>query len=272
MSKYVKPAERQILSAVVVASKQVSPSFVRLTLGGEGLDNFTPMGYDQWFRMFFPKKDQSELRLPTKASNLWYAQYLLMSKDSRPGVRNYTVRDFRSAGKGEFGDTPELDIDFAVHGDIGIIYPWITAVSPGDEVALLDEGITYAAPDDAEWTLLVGEESALPAIIGILNSAPRDLRAEVFIEIPDADDKQTFDAPEGANIHWVVRTDHDAKPGALVAETVRTATLPDGQCYAFIAGESELAKGMRRFLVNDKHVPKSHVNFTGYWKQGRAAG
>ena len=118
-AKFVKPASRRIVSAQVVANKRISPSFIRVTIAGEELSTIAPMGADQWFRMFIPQVGQSELRLPSAASNLWYAQYLLMSKDTRPVVRNYTIRAYRAAGSGLFGETTEIDIDFAYHGDIG---------------------------------------------------------------------------------------------------------------------------------------------------------
>ena len=102
-SKYVKPAEPHILRAQVVASKQVSPNFIRVTVGGDDLNRFVPMGHDQWFRMFVKRPGQTELRLPTQTSKLWYAQYLMMGKDTRPTVRNYTVREFRPTGSGLFG-------------------------------------------------------------------------------------------------------------------------------------------------------------------------
>ncbi|MFH5227194.1 siderophore-interacting protein [Antrihabitans spumae] len=276
MSKYVKPQERHILTAKVLASKQISPNFVRVTVGGEGLAQFAPMGFDQWFRFFFAREGQDELRLPTKASNLWYAQFLLMSKDSRPGVRNYTVRSFRAAGEGQFGDTAEIDIDFvthgdAAHGDLGIASAWASSVEAGNEVALLDEGLIYNPVDNVDWHLLAGDESALPAIVGILNSAPKDARIEAFIEIAHADDAQEIAGPDGANVHWIVRKDAHGRPGVEVVEAVKKATLPDGPCYAFLAGERELATGLRRHLVNERHVPKANVTFTGYWRLGKAA-
>ncbi|MDJ0113960.1 siderophore-interacting protein, partial [Rhodococcus erythropolis] len=101
------------------------------------------------------------------------------SKDTRPVVRNYTIRAYRAAGTGLFGETTEIDIDFAYHGDIGPASAWADTASTGDNVALLDEGCIYNPTPEAKWQLLVGDESALPAIIGILETAPADLRAEV---------------------------------------------------------------------------------------------
>jgi NADPH-dependent ferric siderophore reductase len=262
-TKHTKPHERQFLRAQVVARKQISPSFVRVTVGGEELRSFVPMGYDQWFRFFIPGPS-GELRLPTQTSNLWYAQYMLMSKETRPVGRNYTVRAYRSAGLHSAG--PEIDIDFALHADesgqLGAAAGWAAAASEGDELGLFDEGITYQPTEDAAWQLLIGDETALPAILGILESAPRDLKAQAFIEVPHAEDSQEADLPEGVQITWLARS--AGAPTAL--EAVQAATLPDGPGYAFIAGGQKLATGLRRHLVNDRKMPKEAVTFTGYWR------
>lgn len=291
-SKFVKPENRHVTTARVLGSKQVSPHFVRVTVGGEDLRGFTPMGFDQWFRLFLPQPGQSELRLPSKASNLWYAQYLAMSKSTRPVVRNYTVRAYRDAEHATFGEAvPEIDIDMVLHaaldgaeipehaGDTddsvgdgsGPASEWARTAVAGDRLALLDEGLIYNPTPDAAWQLLVGDESALPAIAGILASSPADLRAEVYLEIPDAADAQELAAPAGVNLHWLVRSDPHDRPGVLALETVRAAQLPAGPSYTFVAGESELPTGLRRHLVNDRKVPKSDISFTGYWRHGRAA-
>ncbi len=260
MTNRSKPQERRFLTAQVVASKELSPNFVRVTIGGESLRDFTPMGFDQWFRLFLPT--EKGLRLPTWTNGAWFAQYMLMPKDIRPIGRNYTVRAHREAGL--FSDGPEIDIDFALHadesGNLGVASAWAKAAAPGAELGILDEGVTYQPTPGAEWQLLVGDETALPAIMGILGSAPRDLRAAVYIEIPHADDAQLMDAPAGAEIHWLVRNENRA------LDTVRAATLPSGPGYAFVAGGQKLAAGVRRHLVGDRKMPKDSVTFTGYWR------
>lgn len=270
-SKFVKPVSRSITSAEVVANKRISPTFIRITIAGEELGTITPMGADHWFRLFIPQAGQSELRLPSAANNLWYAQYLVMSKDTRPVVRNYTIREYRPAGSGFFGDTAEIDIDFAFHGDIGPASAWADAASSGDKVALLDEGCIYNPTPDCTWQLLVGDESALPAIAGILETADADLRAEVFIEIPNTEDKQDLPQLAHVNVHWIIREDTDTKPGTLALEAVRVAELPPGPSYTFVAGEQALTTGLRRHLVNDRKFPKTDITFTGFWRDGHAA-
>ncbi|MGN2640437.1 siderophore-interacting protein [Nocardia takedensis] len=270
-AKYVKPEARRIRSAETLTAKRISPNFVRVTVGGPDLHDFTPMGYDQWFRLFLKRDGQSELRLPTVANNLWYAQYLMMSKDSRPLVRNYTVREFRPAGAGQYGEHPEIDIDFVAHGDDSPAAAWANNVSAGTEVGLFDEGIMYQPPEESNWSLLVADESALPAVAGVLRSAPRTLRGAAYIEIPHAEDVQELGAPEGVQVHWLPRTDPHASIGALAAETVRGADIPPVGVYAFVAGEQALASGTRRHLANDRGIPKADITFTGYWRFGKAA-
>ncbi|MBB5914453.1 NADPH-dependent ferric siderophore reductase [Nocardia transvalensis] len=269
-TKYLKPEERQILTTEVLASKRVSPNFVRVTLGGAGLGEFVPMGFDQWFRLFLPGRNG--LRLPTASSNLWYAQYLMMSKDQRPLVRNYTVREFRPAGRGDFGDTAELDVDFAMHGDDTPACGWASGTAVGSEVGLLDEGIMYQAPHHTSWSLLVGDESALPAVAGVLRSMPRDQRGAAFIEIIHPDDAQDLGEPEGVQVHWLPRTDPVTEIGGPALEAVRAAKIPAAGVYAFVAGEQKLASGLRRHLANDRGIPKADITFTGYWRIGKSAG
>ncbi|WP_430333857.1 siderophore-interacting protein [Rhodococcus sp. ACT016] len=269
-SKFVKPEQREIISAHVLGSKRISPNFARVTIGGDGLQGFIPMGFDQWFRMFIPDREQTDFRLPHSAGSLWYAQFKLIPKDARPVLRNYTVREFRPAG-GVFGDGPELDIDFASHGDLGPASAWADACAPGDPLGLLDEGLIYNPTPDARWHLLVGDESALPAIVGILRSVDSALPVRAYIEIAHADDRQDVPVSDKVEVHWLVREDAAARPGALALSTVIAADFPAGPFYTFVAGESDLATGVRRHLVADRHVPKSDIAFTGYWRRGRAA-
>ena len=270
----VRPADAHVLTLDVVGTKRVSPNVVRVTLGGEGMDHFTPMGYDQWFRLFLSRPDQDVLRLPTRSSGLWYVQYLATPRAKRPYVRNYTVRAVRA-------DLRELDVDFVVHGDEGPASRFALTAEPGDRVGLLDQGVGYNPRVEHDWTLVVADETGLPAVAGICESLPDDARGLAVVEIPDAGDVQDFRVPDGVELRWVVRGDdaaagtadaaHHALPGRLALDTVLGADLPAGPVYAYAVGESSLATGVRRHLVNDRGVPKANVDFVGYWRHGHAA-
>jgi len=54
----VEPTDAHVVTVEVLGSEGVSPNVVRVTFGGEGLDLFTPRGFDQWPRLFLARDDQ----------------------------------------------------------------------------------------------------------------------------------------------------------------------------------------------------------------------
>lgn len=261
--------------AEVVSTKRVTPHMMRVTLGGEELARFTPVGWDQWFRLFLPREGQDALRLPTRTSALWYAEYLATPRARRPWVRNYTVRTARP-------DLHEIDVDFVLHGnDDGHGDPdasgpgagFAEAAEAGMRVGLLDQGIVYDADRAAGPALLVCDESGLPAVAGVCESLPPDARGTAVIEVPGEADRQEVDAPPGVELRWVVRSDPHAVPGQAALAALRDLDLgaPAEELYAFAVGESALATGARRHLVAERGVPKANVDFVGYWRHGRSS-
>ncbi|MFT4219801.1 MAG: siderophore-interacting protein [Microbacterium sp.] len=116
-------------------------------------------------------------------------------------------------------------------------------------MGIFDEGYTYQPGPGAHQQLLVADESALPAVLAILEQATPELSAEVFLEVPtEADIRPDIDCPERTIIHWLPRDNPTLKPGTLA-----------------------LATGVRRHLVTDRHLGKSTITFTGYWRHGHAA-
>lgn len=260
----VTHADSGLLHAVVTRVERLSPHFVRLTLGGEDLSRFTWLGFDQWVRLAVPVADDTRFdNLPDTFGIGGYLKYKTLPGRTRPVIRSYTLREYRT-------DPVEIDVDFVVHGTDGVAGPWAQSVQPGAEVAFIDQGCGWK-PVPAAWTLLAADESGLPAVAGILRDLPRDNVGHAFVEVPDEADVQEIDAPDGVQVHWLIRTD-DAKPGAAVVDAVRELPFEDEPPYAFAVGERELATGVRRLLVNERGVPKQNVTFSGYWRIGKSAG
>ncbi|CAL9424492.1 Vibriobactin utilization protein ViuB [Streptomyces sp. enrichment culture] len=257
------PRERRMITLEVRRCHPVSPGFATVTLGGVGIRHLVPGGPDQAVRLFFPREGQCDLRMPTASNEAWMAQVLLMPKAARPWVRNLTIRSLRPAEQ-------ELDIEFALHGDSPMT-SWVRRVRPGDRAGIFDLGTMYRPPDHARGRLLAGDESALPAILSILDSDPSPLPTEVFVEVARARDIRSVSTPPGVRIHWLSRDSESLRPGVRALEAVGDAELPEGPLYAWVAGESRLATGIRRHLVNDRGVPKRDVSFYGYWRLGRSA-
>jgi NADPH-dependent ferric siderophore reductase len=242
---------------------RVSPNLLRVTFAGGGLDAIPAHGSDHWFRLFLPHEDgAADFAVPRRMDQLGYLRYLRMPSATRPHMRNYTVRALRP-------EAAELDVDFVVHGDEGIATRWVQRAEPGARVAVLDQGRGYDIPRDAESHLLVGDETALPALAGILRDLPRDARGTAWIEVPDAADAQETDAPDGVEVRWITRP-AGSRPGGTVLDAVRSAPVPTGRLAAYLAGEQALPAALRRWLVNDHKVAKSAITFQGYWRLGVA--
>jgi NADPH-dependent ferric siderophore reductase len=252
-----------LVHSTVVRTEWISPHLVRVTLGGGTLDRFEYKGFDQWFRLAIPVHDGDRFdTLPERFGMGGYLRYLTLPKGTRPMIRNYTVRAYRP-------DPVEVDADFVVHGTDGVAAPWAASVQPGAEVAFIDQGRGFN-PVPADWTLLVADESGLPAVAGILRDLPQETRGHAIIELFDAGDRQELEAPDGMTVHWLERAP-GTDPGTAALPALRNLSFPDGTVYAFAVGESAVATGARRHLVSERGVPKGNVTFCGYWKLGRAA-
>lgn len=251
--------------ADVARTERITPHMVRVTLHGDDLTKLPRRGYDHWFRLFLPRSggETNFDAVPDHFTFGGYMKYLASKSGTRPPFRNYTVRAHRP-------DDGELDVDFVAHGDEGIAGPWAQRAQPGERVALIDQGRGFDPLSATESVFLVGDESALPAIVGILRDLAPETTGVAIIEIPDAADQQKIEAPGGVQVRWLPRGDPHDRPGFLALEQVRGYT-PDhtDTLHAYLAGEQHLVAESRRHLVASG-VPKSRIAFTGYWRAGRA--
>jgi NADPH-dependent ferric siderophore reductase len=258
----VAHAPSGLMHAEVVRRVPLSPHLVRVTVAGDDLERFVFQGFDQWVRLALPPTGVERVAgLGDRLDVRGYLKWRTLPAAQRPVIRNYTIRSFDAVAR-------EADIDFVVHGDAGVAGPWAVAAEPGAALAMIDQGCGFRHDPAVGRVLLVGDETALPAIAGILRDLPRDTVGEAVIEVPDIADAQEAGEPDGVGVHWVVRP-ADARPGALALEHALELPPGDGPVQVFAAGESALATGVRRSLV-ERGVPKGAITFCGYWKLGRA--
>ncbi|MFJ4253686.1 siderophore-interacting protein [Microbacterium sp. NPDC090003] len=273
-SKLVKPETQELLHLTVLRSERLSPHWMRVTLGGGEIEKFRPMGFDQWFRLFLPIGGDAGLdRVPAKANKMFgYLKFLRIPDGERPVMRNYSVRAYRPA-EGDRG--AEIDVDFVLHGSAadstaGPASRWAETCTPGEHVLIIDEGLTFNPERGVERVLLVGDETALPAIASIAASVPAGATGTAIIEVPSLDDALDFPHPEGVSVEWVLRP-HDEQPGAIALQRVAELDLPAETFHTYAAGEQSLASGVRKLLVGERGVDKNTVSFCGYWKIGAAS-
>ncbi len=274
--RLVKPAVQELIRLTVLRRARLSPGWMRVTLGGGEIDRFTPMGYDQWFRIFLPLGGDDGLeRIPAKANKLFgYLRYLRIPDGVRPVMRNYTVRAYRPATP-EAG--AEIDVDFVLHGsdDDGTAGPasrWAASCEVGESVVIIDEGLAFNPERGTDTVLLVADETGLPAIAGICASLPDDAAGIALVEVGSDDDALPFPHPPGIDVRWIVR-DRDETPGALALSAVRHLrdTEPPAPFHAYVVGEQALPTQARRHLVSDRGLDKELVSFCGYWRAGTSS-
>ncbi|MEU9116910.1 siderophore-interacting protein [Streptomyces sp. NPDC048483] len=252
-----RPARKQptLHRGQVVRTEQLTPHMVRVVLGGDGLAPFAAGEYtDHYVKLVFPLPgiaypepfDMARIRAD-------------LPRDQWPRTRTYTVRSWDA-------EAGELTVDFVVHGDEGLAGPWAAAAKPGDEILFLGPGGAYAPAADADWHLLAGDESALPAIAASLARMPAGAPVHAFIEVAGPEERQDLNAPAGAEITWLYR---GATPvGRELVAAVRQLEFPPGQVQAFVHGEAGFVKELRRLLRIEHDIPREALSISGYWRTG----
>lgn len=251
------PARRQAPTRVaeVLRTSRLGPHFVRVVLGGDGLAEFAVGEFtDHYVKLLFPPPG-APYGMPVDPGALSDE----VAAQFRPLMRSYTVRSWDPAAG-------ELTIDFVVHGDAGVAGPWALAARPGDRISLRGPGGAYAPAPEAAWHLLVGDESALPAIAVAVGRLAPGAVAHAFVEVADAGDEQELTSPADLRVTWVHR--QQAGPGGLLA-AVRSADLPRGDVHAFVHGEAAMVRDVRRLLRREWGVPLERLSASGYWREGR---
>lgn len=258
---------RAVLGATVLRRERISSSFARITLTGECLSHFSHAGFDQWCRMFFPRPGAGRLQLPGASPDAgWYQTYLAAGDEERPWMRYVTVRDWRPADL----SGPELDVDVVVHGEpgqdgVGPLAAWAMSVQPGEPVALLDQGPLFRAPEDARSFLLIGDETAVPALAGILASLAPDSHVRVLVEVPDDSDVFELTGPPDRHVSWSVRRSAAIQPGSIVLDKARELLTGTAADYVYAAGETTLARSLDSLLRETIGMDPKRFNCIGYW-------
>ncbi|MET9324514.1 siderophore-interacting protein [Streptomyces sp. NPDC003038] len=246
---------RTVGTAVVVRTERLTPHMVRVVLGGDGLAGFGAGEFtDHYIKILFAPEGVS-YPAPWDLERI-RGQY---PREQWPRQRAYTVRAWDPSHL-------ELTLDFVVHGDEGLAGPWAARVQPGEVVRFLGPGGAYAPDPAAGWHLLVGDESALPAIAAAMERMPAGAEVHAFVEIEGPDDEQKFATPDGVVPVWLHR---GARPiGEALVEVVQALEFPSGDVHAFVHGEAGFVKELRRHLRLERGIPRERLSISGYWRLG----
>lgn len=242
----------------VAAKEWVTPQMLRLTLVGD-TEDFRDQGGDQHVALkFYPPEAIIPASLELSAMQELH-QY------AHTTMRRYTVRRWDPV-------TGEVDIDFAIHEPAGLATAWALAARTGDE--LIWWGPTPAwqiAPESSE-VLLVGDETALPAIDAILGELGPQVRARVVIEVADESGKAYLDHHAGAaEMTWVVRSGAPGDGSPDLLRAVRAAAVPSIETFqVWGAAEFSTVSALRQWFHGAAGMTRQQAFLVTYWTHGRA--
>ncbi|WOF22501.1 siderophore-interacting protein [Microbacterium betulae] len=252
-----RPQRPQIVLEVLERI-QLTPHLVRIVAGGPGISAVEDKGFtDAYTKMLFAHPE-TDLAPPYDLAALRER----LPVELLPSVRTYTIRRFDLANG-------RIWIDFVVHGSEGVAGPWADAAGPGQPVVLRGIGGGYAPDPEADWHLLAGDDSALPAIAAALEAAPSDAEGVVLLEVDGDADHVELAAPDGIRVEWLHRDGREAGTTTLLADAVRALEWRGGRVHVFAHGERGAMKSLRPYLTDERALDRSQLSLSAYWAHGR---
>jgi NADPH-dependent ferric siderophore reductase len=241
----------QVFHAEVMRVEDLSVAMRRIVFGGQTLAGYWTTGTgDEYLRILFPAPGLERPRLPiVEGDNLDYSSIEVNR------LRTYTVRNFDA-------DNGELVVDFVVH-EGGVAAEWARTAQPGQFVGVNTPTGMYDPPEEMKWQILAADYAGLPAAVRIMENTPAQVRTRVVLEV--ADDSHRIELPNRSNteVTWVVGG-NGLGPSRL-EEIVRALPRPDGAGYVWVAGESRVLRGVRRYLRHELGLPATAYKTIGYW-------
>ena len=300
-NRLTKPTGYRLFDIQLKRRITLSPSLTRFVFSGSDVALMRTLAPDQRVKVLFPGLDGTVPNLPKQGD--WRAALRDLPPEQVPFMRSYTIRNLRA-------ESGELDIDFVLHGDTGPASRWATQARPGDRLQINAANAAFADdPGGYEWqppqgmrkVLLIGDETALPAIAAILEQLarhPDPPRVQAFIEVPQESDCLPLVCGHSAKVHWLPRASLGKqhgdgmtlaarelaslpliriKPGGELEEPDLTrqllwerASAKQSEFYAWVAGESAAVMTIRRFFINECGLDRKALTLMGYWKLGRS--
>ncbi len=223
----------------VVSVSTVAPHMRRVQLTADNLDEFRPK-----------PAQEIVLQIPQEGGEV--------------ARRHYTIRRFDPA-------TRLIDVDFVVHPHETPGVRFALHAKPGQAIDIRGPRGRIALSPDADWHLLSGDETALPAILALAEALPKGARAQIFVEIGDDGDRMPLVTAADVTVSWLSRKGAPAAPNRLLIDAVEGWTLPPGKGHAIIIGETSVVREQRHGLLA-RGLTREQIYSEGYWRPGRIGG
>ncbi|WP_421217162.1 siderophore-interacting protein [Aeromonas enteropelogenes] len=253
MSPTLPPNRPRLLS--VKAVTQITPNLRRICFTGSELADYPYTCGGAHIKVMLAQSHQAEPVLPTLTPNGPRWPQLA----DKPIIRTYTLRAFRR-------ESLELDIDFVLHGDGGPASTFAGQAKPGDKAILSAPGGPNPMLPAADHYCLVGDLTALPAIMAMCEVMPADARGEIAILVPDQADALPLFLPTGVRCHWFVG---EPEASGLLAHVMGLPLEREGGFF-WLAGEEALVLPLRRHVRGTLEVDRQAIYAVPYWRRGKS--
>ena len=238
----------------VARVETISPLMRRVVFTGADLADFASAAADDHVKLFFPAPGAARPVVPGPDAS--------PAERAASIMRDYTPRWFDPA-------RCELAIEFVIHGE-GPASTWAAQAAPGQFLGIGGPKGSLLTPDDYDAYLLMGDETALPAIARHLEELPAGVRVLALIEVADAREERHLATATNASVTWLHRGGVAAGSSTLLDDALRALMLPRGEVYAWLAGEIETIRRLRRYLIEEEGLAREQVRAAGYWRVGDA--
>ncbi len=220
----------------------------RITFGGSELADFRINAPATYIKLTFPAPGEDEPPLPTPDG----------PRSTR--MRTYTPRRFDAAAL-------ELEVDFVLHG-AGPASDWAEQARPGQRLVLMGPGRGHEIDAGADQYLLIGDESALPAIETLLEALPAGARTSVVAEVAGKQEERPLAGLAAQDVVWLHRGDDMATTGREVEAALRRRVRPAPGTHVYVACEAQAMRRIRRLLIDELALSRAQVVGRGYWQRG----
>ena len=242
---------------IVESTQQLTPSLIRVVLGGEGLADYTHTEWtDQYVNaLFLP--DGSPYAPPFDVDDA-----RALPREQQPVGRRYTVRAWDPVAR-------KVTFDFVVHGDIGYAGRWANHAQPGDRLQFVGPNGGYRPDPNFDTHLFAGDESALPAIAASLEQVPAGAPTYAVLVVDDADGELELTTPGDLHVTWLHRVDAEPGDNDQLLHGVEALDLPTGRTQVFVHGEAHEVRSIRTHLIVERGIPKADTSISPYWRRGK---
>lgn len=260
----------------IIGTSDITPNIVRLRVkSATPLPAYYP-GYAYAFLLKSIKKSPSVVAGQKKhwGKNLfdrffiWLMKHLSsknrqkLIQSANKGVRLYTLRkSWKSDEDSAFYDRGEIDV-FKHDETAGS--RWASELNVGDVILSRSEATDKHPHLASGQTLLIADETAYPAIAGIVEHWQNPVPPYVILLSAAQEEQRYFEDsmfPQNSQVHRVIC------PAEKQAEEVLLLLQPMGTIDAvWAAFESESAKKVRHYLRNTRKIVGKNNHTKAYWK------